>query len=74
MLICLQCEGIPHFWRTALRNHITLSKLITHRDVEALKHLVDVQFAYLGDKGGLKILSANDFFEDDVLEKIYLYQ
>ena len=47
---------------------------MTHRDVEALKHLVDVQFVYLDDKGGLKILSANDFFEDDVLEKIYLYQ
>jgi len=73
-------EGIPHFWLTALRNHIALSELITDRDVEALKHLVDVQLAYLDDKAGkpgfkiLFIFSANDFFENDVLEKIYLYQ
>ncbi|EDR06222.1 nucleosome assembly protein [Laccaria bicolor S238N-H82] len=73
-------EGIPHFWLTALRNHIALSELITDRDVEALKHLVDVQLAYLDDKAGkpgfkiLFIFSANDFFENDVLEKTYLYQ
>ena len=76
--------GIPEFWLTALRNHIALSDLITERDANALKHLVDVRLEYLkeGDvnategKAGFKIIfefSPNDFFENNVLEKTYLY-
>ncbi|KAF8154909.1 nucleosome assembly protein [Crassisporium funariophilum] len=81
-------SGIPEFWLTALRNHVALSELITERDADALKHLVDVRLEYLKEdeaaaasdtkgKPGFKILfvfSPNDFFENEVLEKTYLYQ
>jgi nucleosome assembly protein 1-like 1 len=72
--------GIPEFWLTALRNHIGLSEIITERDAAALKHLLDIKIAYLGgaeEKPGFKLIfafSPNDFFENDVLEKTYLYQ
>ncbi|CAA7262400.1 unnamed protein product [Cyclocybe aegerita] len=75
-------EGIPEFWLTALRNHIGLSDLITDRDAAALKYLIDVRLEYLKEdspegKPGFKILfvfSKNEFFENEVLEKTYLYQ
>lgn len=74
--------GIPEFWLTALRNHVGLSELITDRDAAALKHLLDVRIAYLDDtaddaKPGFKLIfvfSPNDFFENEVLEKTYVYQ
>lgn len=79
--------GIPEFWLTALRNHVALNDMITERDAEALKHLVDVRLEYLNEsenkdtktlgKPGFKILfefTKNDFFDNEVLEKTYLYQ
>jgi nucleosome assembly protein 1-like 1 len=61
--------------------------MITDRDTEALKHLVDVRLEYLTEgvgtdtktmgKPGFKVLfefEKNDFFENEVLEKTYLYQ
>jgi len=82
-----EAAGIPEFWLTALRNHVGLSDLITERDTGALKHLIDVRLEYLkeGDgaatktkgKPGFKILfvfEKNDFFENEILEKTYLYQ
>jgi len=71
---------IPEFWLTALRNHVGLSELITERDAGALKHLADIRLSYLPSdepKPGFKItfhFSANDYFENEVLEKTYLYQ
>jgi nucleosome assembly protein 1-like 1 len=72
-------SGIPEFWLTALRNYIGLADIITDRDAEALKHLLDIQISYIkdGDKPGFKltfVFSPNDFFEGEVLEKTYLYQ
>ncbi|KAH9475768.1 Nucleosome assembly protein 1 [Psilocybe cubensis] len=80
-------SGIPEFWLTALRNHVGLSDMITDRDADALKHLVDVRLEYLkeGDeapketlgKPGFKIIfefEKNDYFTNEVLEKTYLYQ
>ncbi|PFH48170.1 hypothetical protein AMATHDRAFT_66123 [Amanita thiersii Skay4041] len=78
-------KAIPQFWLTALRNHVGLSDIITDRDAEALKHLVDVRLAYLEretspetqGKPGFKIqffFEPNDYFENKVLEKTYLYQ
>ena len=73
-------KGIPEFWLTALRNHVGLNDLITERDAEALKSLVDVRISYLSSddpKPGFKltfIFGPNDFFENEVLEKTYLYQ
>jgi len=79
---------IPEFWLTALRNHIGLADLITERDEGALKHLIDIRLSYLTDgesqsqtetegKPGFKItfvFSPNEFFENSVLDKTYLYQ
>lgn len=79
--------GITEFWLTALRNHLGLSEIITDRDTQALKHLVDVRLEYLTEgvgtdtetmgKPGFKVLFVfenNDFFENNILEKTYLYQ
>ncbi|KAL5522860.1 hypothetical protein ACEPAG_8878 [Sanghuangporus baumii] len=69
---------IPEFWLTALRNHIGISDLITDRDADALKHLTDIRLEYLeGDQLGFKLLfsfSPNEYFENEVLEKTYLYK
>lgn len=71
---------IPEFWLTALRNHIGISELITDRDVGALKHLIDIQLSFLpdsDDKPGFKlsfVFTPNEFFENTVLEKTYIYQ
>ncbi|KAG6816171.1 hypothetical protein H0H87_008095 [Tephrocybe sp. NHM501043] len=75
-------SGIPEFWLTALRNHPGIADLITERDAGALTHLIDIRIAYLDDsnsdaKPGFKLIfafSQNDFFENDVLEKTYVYQ
>lgn len=72
--------AIPEFWLTALRNHVGLSEIITERDAGALKNLIDIRLSYLSSdspKPGFKIsfiFSPNDYFENDVLDKTYLYQ
>jgi nucleosome assembly protein 1-like 1 len=76
---------IPQFWLTALRNHIGLAGLITDRDEGALKHLIDIRYEYLDDstdsehggKPGFKLIftfTPNEFFENEVLTKTYIYQ
>lgn len=75
-------DGIPEFWLTALRNHVGLADLITERDAGALKHLTNIRISYLDDsapeaKPGFKLVfafSKNEYFENDVLEKTYVYQ
>lgn len=73
-------KGIPSFWLTALSNHAGISELITERDEDALKHLVDVRVEYLAaGQPGFKLLfefadAAKEFFEDKVLTKTYYYQ
>ena len=72
--------AIPEFWLTALRNHIGLGDIITERDEGALKHLVDIRIEYLPStdpKPGYKLIfefSPNDYFENTLLEKTYIYQ
>ena len=71
---------IEHFWLTALRNHLGINELITDRDEAALKHLTDVTISYLPkteNRLGYKLsfhFSENEFFEDKVLEKTYIYK
>ena len=73
-------KGIPNFWLTALSNHTGISELITERDEEALKYLVDVRVEYLeSGKPGFKLLfefaeGAKEFFENKTLGKTYYYQ
>jgi nucleosome assembly protein 1-like 1 len=77
-----ETAAIPEFWLTALRNHPGIEEIITERDEGALKHLVDVRLEYLPEtapdqKPGFKLLftfTPNDFFENAVLEKTYIYQ
>ncbi|KAI0638749.1 hypothetical protein C8Q77DRAFT_1077359 [Trametes polyzona] len=72
--------GIPEFWLTALRTHVAFSDIITDRDAEALKSLTDIRIEYLPTtekKPGFKLrffFAPNDFFENEVLDKTYLYQ
>ena len=71
--------GIPEFWLTALRTHVHLGEIITDRDADALKSLTDIKIEYLpqtAEKPGFKLLfvfKPNEFFENEVLEKTYLY-
>jgi nucleosome assembly protein 1-like 1 len=71
---------VPEFWLTALRNHVGLSELITDRDAGALKYLTDLHIEYLPSsepKPGFKLIfafSSNEYFENDVLEKVYVYR
>lgn len=71
---------MPEFWLTVLRNHVSLSALITDRDASALKHLIDLRIEYLPSsepKPGFKLIfefSPNEYFENDVLEKTYVYR
>lgn len=73
-------KGIPEFWLTTLKNHLGLSELITERDEEALKHLVDIRVTYPeGGKSGFTLVfefneGAKEFFENTKLEKSYYYQ
>jgi nucleosome assembly protein 1-like 1 len=71
---------VPEFWLTVLRNHVSLSALITDRDASALKYLIDLRIEYLPSsepKPGFKLIfefSPNEYFENDVLEKTYVYR
>ncbi|KAN0064594.1 histone chaperone [Thecaphora frezii] len=72
-------KGIPEFWLTALKNHIALSELITERDEEALRHLVDIRMSYLTEQAGFKLefefdADKNEFFSNKTLNKTYYYQ
>ncbi|GAA6032294.1 hypothetical protein JCM8097_008103 [Rhodosporidiobolus ruineniae] len=73
-------KGIPEFWLTALKNHLGLSELITERDEEALKHLVDIRVSYpAGGKSGFSLEfdfdeGAQEFFTNKTLTKTYYYQ
>ncbi|KAI5480200.1 nucleosome assembly protein 1-like 1 [Pseudohyphozyma bogoriensis] len=72
-------KGIPEFWLTALKNHLGLSELITERDEEALKFLIDVRLSYPTEKPGFTLVfefeeGAKAFFSNTTLEKTYYYQ
>ncbi|KAF8996152.1 nucleosome assembly protein [Cyathus striatus] len=71
-------SGIPHFWLTALRNHLGLAEIITDRDAEALKQLLDVRLVYLeAPQFGFKlefVFGQNEYFDNELLQKTYLYQ
>lgn len=59
---------------------MVLSDIITERDAGALRHLVDIRVSYLPStqpKPGFKLIfffTPNDYFENETLEKTYLYQ
>lgn len=71
---------MPEFWLTALRNHVELSEIITDRDAEVLKHLVDIRLSHTPNNEPAPgftltfVFSKNEWFENETLEKTYLYQ
>ena len=70
---------IPEFWLTALRNHPGITELITDRDADALKSLVDITISYqpATEQAGYKLhfhFKANDYFTNEILTKTYIYQ
>lgn len=68
--------GIPEFWLSAMKNHMSLAEIITDRDGAALKHLVDVRMEYLEEPGFSLIFefSTNEFFTNKTITKTYFYQ
>lgn len=68
--------GIPEFWLTALKNHPQFSEIITEKDEEVLKHLIDVRMSYI-EKPGFRLefdFEENEFFTNTTLTKTYFYQ
>lgn len=69
-------SGIPEFWLSAMKNQISLAEMITDRDEDALKHLVDVRMEYL-DRPGFRLIfefAENDFFTNKTISKTYYYK
>lgn len=69
-------SGIPEFWLSAMKNHISLAEMITDRDESALKHLTDIRMEYL-DQPGFRLIfnfSTNEYFSNKTLTKTYFYQ
>lgn len=69
-------KGVPEFWLSAMKNHLSLAETITDRDEAALKHLTDIRMTYL-DRPGFKLIfefAENDFFANKEITKTYYYQ
>ncbi|KAG0368096.1 hypothetical protein BC939DRAFT_461539 [Gamsiella multidivaricata] len=69
-------EGIPEFWLTVLKSHPQFTDVITEKDEDALKHLVDIRLSYF-EKPGFRLdfeFSPNEYFTNTTLSKTYFYQ
>nr|CAG8536363.1 345_t:CDS:2 [Entrophospora candida] len=69
-------KGIPGFWLTAMKNLVSVAEIITVRDEEALKHLIDIKMSYLA-KPGFELtfeFEKNPFFTNESLKKTYFYR
>ncbi|KAI0408155.1 nucleosome assembly protein [Xylaria palmicola] len=69
-------SGIPEFWLSAMKNQISLAEMITERDENALRYLVDIRMEYL-DKPGFRLIfdfAQNSFFTNKTITKTYYYQ
>nr|CAG8446278.1 976_t:CDS:2 [Entrophospora candida] len=75
---CNPVKGIPEFWLTAMKNVENIDSLITERDQEALKYLVDIRMSHLEEKPGFKLEfefdEKNPYFTNKILSKTYYYQ
>ncbi|KAI1339009.1 hypothetical protein F5Y15DRAFT_89557 [Xylariaceae sp. FL0016] len=68
--------GIPEFWLSAMKNQISLAEMITDRDEDALRKLVDIRMEYL-DKPGFRLIfdfAENKYFTNKTITKTYYYQ
>ncbi|RMZ91960.1 hypothetical protein DV736_g787, partial [Chaetothyriales sp. CBS 134916] len=69
-------KGVPEFWLTAMKQHPSISEIITDRDEEALSALTNVRMEYL-DRPGFKLIfefGPNSFFTNKTISKTYLYR
>ena len=69
-------KGIPEFWLTAMKNQLSLAELITERDEDALKALIDIRMEYL-ERPGFRLIfefATNDFFSNTTISKTYFYR
>jgi nucleosome assembly protein 1-like 1 len=69
-------DGIPEFWLSAMKNQNSLAEMITDRDEEALKHLIDIRMEYL-ERPGFRLIfefKENEFFTNTTISKTYFYQ
>eukprot|EP01119_Soliformovum_irregulare_P007018 TRINITY_DN19425_c0_g1_i1.p1 TRINITY_DN19425_c0_g1~~TRINITY_DN19425_c0_g1_i1.p1 ORF type:complete len:389 (-),score=148.33 TRINITY_DN19425_c0_g1_i1:42-1208(-) len=68
-------KGIPQFWLTALQHNPVFLDLITEKDEEVLKSLIDVREVHIEDEPDSFRLefhfTPNEYFEDTVLFKTY---
>ncbi len=71
-----EVSGIPEFWLSAMKNQVSLAEMITDRDEEALRAMVDIRMEYL-EKPGFRLIfdfAANEFFGNRSITKTYYYQ
>ena len=62
-------NGVPKFWLVAMKNLEPLASLITAKDEEVLRYLINIRISYF-DVPGYRIefeFSENEFFKDKVL-------
>ena len=68
--------GVPDFWLDALRHHVIIDEMISERDEEALKHLVDISVELLdAPEHGFTLtfhFAKNEFFTNDKLFKKFI--
>ncbi|KAL9623261.1 MAG: hypothetical protein Q9160_002368 [Pyrenula sp. 1 TL-2023] len=69
-------SGIPEFWLSAIKNQQNLAEMITDRDEEVLRYLIDIRMEYL-DRPGFKLIfefKENEFLTNKTISKTYFYQ
>lgn len=69
-------SGIPEFWLTAMKNHVSICELITDDDEAVLRNLTDIKMEYL-ERPGFRLIfefSQNPFFSNSTLCKTYYYR
>lgn len=69
-VLCAADIGIPEFWLNAFMANEKVAPYITERDMEVLKHLVDVRTKTLtGEDKGFEVafvFEKNDYFSNQV--------
>lgn len=74
----IDVKGIPAFWMEAFKHHPDFSEMITQKDEDAMKHLIDVRWTPITDEKysaasfNLEFeFSENPYFTNKVITKTY---
>jgi len=69
-------KGVPEFWLLALKHHEDFGSMVTERDEEALKHLIDIRVTPVEDSPDSFSIEfhfgPNEFFENSLIKKTYV--